>query len=89
VIANYRSIASNHNKISDSLDKENENLNAYYCPELFTVVEKYLYLLPFLLNENKLDNDKKITRLSNNPVENWFNRLKNFLLLKRTVMPNL
>ncbi|RNA18556.1 hypothetical protein BpHYR1_022731 [Brachionus plicatilis] len=61
--------------------------SSYYCPELFKILENQLYLLPLwtgiMITPNKISHKIK-TRLTNNPVENWFGQLKhsmNFIQL--------
>ena len=63
-------------------------LNEFYCPSLFNLLFNKLYLLPLwsgiiiapYINHCKID-----TRLTNNPVENWFSQVKNNILLKKKV----
>ncbi|CAF1014569.1 unnamed protein product [Brachionus calyciflorus] len=79
-------------KFSQVIDEETNidcfRANKFYCPDLFSIIENYLYILPLwsgiLINEQKL----QVTRLSNNPVENWFNHLKNNMLKGERVMPS-
>lgn len=71
-------------------EDENQILNEYYCPELFELINKKLYIYPlwtgyflpktYSLVDNLLK-DKQPTRLTNNCVENWFNQLKNNILM--------
>jgi hypothetical protein len=68
--------------------------NPLYCPQLFQIIVDYLYLLPLWTGiiisfwRNELNDNDSFTRLTNNPVENWFGHLKNNLLMKRSVMPS-
>lgn len=64
------------------------NKNVYYNKELFAILQDQFYLLPLwsgimIHNSNIYSNTK--TRLSNNPVENWFSQLKNNILYGRRV----
>ena len=89
----YNNVFQNQANIlnqKQELDKSQNYLpNEFFCPELFEILHDKLYLIP-LWTGLLLDNNKKIqydvkTRLSNNPVENWFNMVKNFLLRNRRV----
>lgn len=63
-------------------------LNEFFCPELFDLLNDYLYILPLwtglLINPETISYITK-TRLTNNPVENWFNQVKNHILTKKKV----
>ncbi|CAF0867508.1 unnamed protein product [Brachionus calyciflorus] len=84
-------------KIAASIDlaKDNSKLgkryeeNEYFSLELFEIIKKQLHLIPlwsgivvsvFQDKHKKLFSNKK-NRFTNNPVENWFMNLKNFIIL--------
>ena len=59
--------------------------NEYYAPQLFAILEEKLYLIPMwsgIMIKSELQNFKIKTRLTNNPVENWFGQVKNHILGK-------
>ena len=60
--------------------------NEFYCPKLFKLIVKQLHLLPIwsgiMISNQTFGYDVK-TRLSNNPVENYFGQLKNNILQKK------
>ena len=61
--------------------------NEYYCPQLFSVLEEKLYLIPMwsaIMIKEELESFEISTRLTNNPVENWFGQIKNHILQKLT-----
>ncbi|CAF0948577.1 unnamed protein product [Brachionus calyciflorus] len=62
------------------------NENEYYCPDLFDIIQDRLYLLPLwsglMIRDVTFPYEVK-TRLSNNPVENYFGYLKNQLSLNK------
>ena len=75
-----------------------KTFNEYFSPELFNIIEEKLHLLPFWTgimirqcqsvqaNMTYIENDCKIfdaTRITNNPVENRIEFLKNKLLMKK------
>ena len=71
----------------------NDVPNEYYNPKLFQIISNRLYLSPmwtgFIFKKIGGSNEiKRVTRLSNNPVENWFNTLKNNILQSHKVMPS-
>ncbi|CAF1040289.1 unnamed protein product [Brachionus calyciflorus] len=72
-----------------SYKEDSKELNANYQPELFSIIETYLYLMPLwtgvMIHCEELN---FVTRLSNNQVENWFNHLKNNMLKEEKVMPS-
>ncbi|CAF0907232.1 unnamed protein product [Brachionus calyciflorus] len=63
--------------------------NEYFSPELFKIIKNQLHLISLwsgLVISPVQDKNKKIfqnpkTRLTNNPVENWFMNLKKFIIL--------
>ena len=64
--------------------------NEYFCPKLFGILEEKIHLLPLwtgLIIKDEIKNFKIKTRLTNNPVENWFGQLKNNLLCKKKKRP--
>ena len=85
--------------MDDSKKVENTGLNQYFAPELFNIIKDKLYLIPlwtglmirqcqrvqvhteFVSNDCNIFN---LTRITNNPVENRMEYLKNKLLMKRT-----
>lgn len=83
---------------------EVKSLNEFFCPELFEFIKKKLYIYPlwtgYFLPKNMRLNKMQITenqptRMTNNPVENWFNQLKNNILMcskkqtmKKKAMPS-
>lgn len=77
-----------------SSDNEISKINPYYHPDLFQLILDQIYLMPFwtslMLNrcQSKYRFHNKFTRLTNNPVENWFKILKHNILLKKKVNPS-
>lgn len=73
---------NNISKITKPFYSENE----YYNPQLFNILQKKLYILPLwsglMIDPNNIAYSTK-TRLTNNPVENWFGQLKNNMKLIR------
>lgn len=70
-------------KLPNRTDLQNFELNEFYCPPLFEILRKRLYLLPIwsgVIIHNSNIGYKCKTRLSNNPVENWFGQLKRNIL---------
>ena len=77
------------NKIKEYREKgltdssENFSNNEFYCPKLFDMLARNLYLIPIwsgiMINTQGIGYSTK-TRLSNNPVENWIGQLKNNIL---------
>lgn len=67
---------------SSSCDTNITLLNEYFSPELFQILHDQLHLIPFwsgvmiptILNK---------TRLTNNPVENWFGHVKNNMKMRK------
>lgn len=60
--------------------------NEYYSPQLFWILEDKLYLLPLwsgMMIYSDIQTYKIKTRLTNNPVENWFGQIKNNILQKQ------
>jgi len=60
-------------------------LNEYFCPQLFAILEEKLYMIPLwsgIMIRSEIENFKIKTRLTNNPVENWFGQVKNHILCK-------
>jgi hypothetical protein len=64
--------------------------NEYYFPELFEIIKNYLYVLPLWTGIGLTNNGSMntTTRLTNNPVENWFHHLKYDLILEEKIFPN-
>ncbi|CAF0919488.1 unnamed protein product [Brachionus calyciflorus] len=78
-------------KYKSNLDKvkcKYQIINEYFCPELFQIIQEKLYLLPLwtgiLIHQSNIGYQRK-TRLTNNPVENYFSILKNHYNLKNRV----
>lgn len=71
---------------------ENDKINDFYSPSLFQIIKKYLYILPLwsglLLNIFPNNTQTVTTRLTINPVENWFGHLKNNILKNEKVFPS-
>jgi hypothetical protein len=71
--------------------------NTFYCPEMFEIIIEYLFAIPLwsqlmLGRWQKLNTKYKVedvTNLTNNPVENWFDQVKNDLLQGKTTMPSI
>lgn len=65
-------------------------VNDFFCPALFEIIHKKLYIAPlwcgFIFTQ--LEGFECVTRLSNNPVESWFNILKNKILTSKRLMPS-
>jgi hypothetical protein len=62
--------------------------NPFHAPELFTIIEERLYLVPLwsgiMIDKVGIGS----TRISNNHVENYFGLLKHQLLKGEQVMPS-
>ena len=75
--------------------EENSEENIFYNPILFNLIKDQLYVLPLwtgiftnlFSKNNKLDIDI-IKRLQNNPVEGWYQILKNKIVVNSGVMPS-
>ena len=79
------------------INSENEQINAnknfmaneFYCTKLFQIIQDHLHLVPLwtgiMIDQTAISYDIK-TRLSNNPVENWFSQVKNYLITKQRVL---
>jgi hypothetical protein len=88
------------NVLKEEIDSNKDELNIskteneFYCPQMFDIIKDYIHILPLwsgfmLFNWQELNpNYNHIKRLSNNPVENWFDQLKNVTLRKQKVMPS-
>jgi hypothetical protein len=70
-------------------------LNAFYKPELYSILSDYLHIIPLWTgiglsyNGNAHNANETVpTRLSNNPVERWFGISKYFLFLDMNLFPN-
>ena len=78
-------------KFSKKDNNSTKDLNDFYNPELFKIIQNKLYLMPFwtgLLFKKTHNLLNNVTRLTNNPVENWFNNVKNKILKTNKVMPS-
>ena len=85
-------------KYKEFVQKQNSianPLNEIYSPELFNIVAEQIYLMPLWSGlilakwNEKFPNYKCLSRVTNNPVENYFGKLKNCLLIKKQVRPSL
>ena len=80
-------IVSWKREIQQEIDDSSVNKNIFYNPKLFEEIQDYLYLIPFwtkILIKNQMPH-LDLSRLSglnlnNNPVENYFDILKNKML---------
>jgi hypothetical protein len=67
--------------------------NEHYCPQLFNIILQYTHIVPLwtgiMISQKLNTRNEKITRLSNNPVENWFGQLKNNILQSKNCMPSV
>jgi hypothetical protein len=92
----YEKLIKNHetNLKTKSSEKVNQPINEYFCPKFFAIVQNYIHLLPLwssimISNWEELNPKYKgLKRLTNNPVENWFNQVKS-LISRRKVMPSV
>ncbi|CAF1061748.1 unnamed protein product, partial [Brachionus calyciflorus] len=95
----FSSILENiETKINNYRNKnEKYEPNLFFNPNLYLLIKDQLYLVPLWtgiliddLNKQSLFkfSDVLKTRLTNNPVENYFGMLKNRILLKRKVYPS-
>ena len=89
---------------SKTKSQELKIINQYFFPELFSLIHKKLHLVPLwtgilikqcqnnMLEKNQIQSTEpflNITRLTNNPVENYFGHLKNNILMKKkNLMPS-
>ncbi|RNA20988.1 hypothetical protein BpHYR1_012960 [Brachionus plicatilis] len=92
----YKNILKNYEEKLKNSEIKNSGKNIFFNPKLFWLIENQLYLLPIwsgLIIENfKKSHPADLsdcfkTRLSNNPVENYFGVLKNRILQNRRVFP--
>ena len=85
----YENIFQHFQKTIMPIEKKDNNI--FYSPDLFELIKNKMYLMPLwtgvmikqastVYNSSFLANK---TRLSNNPVENWFGHLKTNLLKKK------
>ena len=87
----------NHHKKNIFMKTKNKRaqMNAYYCPQIFKLFFKYIHLMPLWsgvminiwVSLNPQVSEIK-NRLTNNPVENWFDQLKESLKLFLPAMPS-
>ena len=72
--------------------KSCNNINSYYCPKIFKIIFHYIHLMPLwskvLINLISGYYKIEINNLTNNPVENWFDQLKESLASFLPVMPS-
>ena len=89
---------------SKTKSQELKIINQYFFPELFSLIHKKLHLVPLwtgilikqcqnnMLEKNQIQSTEpflNITRLTNNPVENYFGHIKNNILMKKkNLMPS-
>ena len=72
----------------------NYQANFYYNGKLIEIIVDYLHILPLWSGiilkkwQEMYPNYDILTRVTNNLVENWFGRLKNFILKNKKVMPS-
>ena len=92
----YKLIKKYMQNIKQNLStNDNQVLNDYYCPMMFNIILDYIHVLPFwsgiMIGHWTSLNPKfkSITRLSNNPVENWFNQVKTHMNPDRPIMPSV
>jgi hypothetical protein len=74
------------NEEKNSNNKNGLFANEYYCPELFEIIKKYLFIMPLWTGLNLWD--MEATRLTNNFVESWFRHLKRNLLMNEIQKPS-
>ena len=70
--------------IENKKNIKNDMKNEFFCPNLFELLKEYLYIIPLwsgIMISKK--SEKILTRLTNNPVENWFSQVKNKILNKK------
>jgi hypothetical protein len=72
-----------------------EPVNSFFKPELFQIIQDYLYIAPLWSGiiigawQIQTYGEVRFTRLTNNPVENWFGHLKNNLIYKNSMPSEL
>ena len=74
---------------NESTHMEHDNLNEFYSPCLFNILRDQLYLIPLwsgIMVNGVINGYVTKTRLTNNPVENYFGQLKNNLLDNKKVI---
>lgn len=79
-----------YNQLLKKSEVDNKNLNfasnEYFSPDIFKILSDQMYLTPLwtgvMLIKETIGYELK-TRLSNNPVENWFGQVKNNMLQKK------
>lgn len=85
---------SRYNFSVNNIINDNDPENDYFNPALFKIIQDYLYLFPLwtgvLLGDFQYMFNKEVrfTRLTNNPVENWFKILKHNVIANKRVMPS-
>jgi hypothetical protein len=71
-------------------DECSSKTNKYHSKQLYEIISEFYYIMPLwtgiIINmwESIYANRENLTRLSNNPVENWFKILKNNILKHRS-----
>lgn len=87
IIKHHKTNTNRKNKLKSSL-----KINSYYCPKIFKILFHYIHLMPLwskvLLNIKTNYFNIDIKNLTNNPVENWFDQLKESLASFLPVMPS-
>ena len=86
----YENQIAKYNQVIKTTESDNKKLNyafnEYNCPDIFSILMDQMYLAPLwtgiMLQAETIGYENK-TRLSNNPVENWFSQVKNNMLLKK------
>ena len=84
----FDSQIKNYETSSDSSDMDQDNLNEFYSPVLFKILRDQLYIIPLwsgIMIHDKIKGYSIKTRLTNNPVENYFGQLKNNILQNKKV----
>ena len=84
----FDSKIKNYQILSDSSDMDQDNLNEFYSPVLFKILRDQLYIIPLwsgIMIHDKIKGYSIKTRLTNNPVENYFGQLKNNILQNKKV----
>ncbi len=90
----FKSFLDSHQNLiqTNDLAIDDQEENQFYNPKLFAVIHDLLKIMPLWtgiwVHEN-IHNLKCNTRLTNNPVENWFKILKHTILQsKKNIMPS-
>jgi hypothetical protein len=87
---NYKNIVDKHNENNPNLTATNE----FYCPELFELIVDQIYIMPLWTGlilakwHVQFPTYDLLTRVTNNPVENYFGKIKTCVLRNKVARPS-